>query len=174
MTLQSGRGRGAGMPRVEPSRADELPAASPGGSVRSDRDASGRFVAGNAAGYAKRIRPGQRGALGIDRTDPRYRAFARWATRYANQRRRELTELHGGTLSVGAGALLESAAHALGASRYLQSLAGETCEVELFKQAAALAVTARQHELAAWELAAREADARPRKPFEGLSLFYRD
>ena len=46
------------------------------------------------------------------------------------------------------------------ASRFVQSLAAAAGDAELFKQAAALASTARQHELAAWELAAREAKSR--------------
>ena len=60
-------------------------------------------------------------------------------------------------------AIVESAAQAMAASRFVQSLAAESGDAELFKQAAALASTARQHELAAWELAAREAQARPKR-----------
>lgn len=173
MTLRSGHGQGSGTPRIEVLAPDELPSASPSFPVRRDRDASGRFVAGNTAGQAKRLRPGLRGEVAPVRTEPRYRAFARWGRRYANQRRRELAALHGGTLSVGVGALLDSAAHALGASRFLQSLGAESCDVELFKQATALAVTARQHELAAWELAAREAQCRPRPSVQDLLAKFR-
>lgn len=161
MVLRQGHGKGGGSPRIEVLPADELPSATPSLPVRPDRDGSGRFVAGNAAGIAKRVRPGVRGALGLDRADPRYRAFARWGARYGAHRRRELTELHGGAISAGVGAIVELAAQAMAASRFVQALAAESCDTEQFKQAAALACIARQHELAAWELAAREAAARP-------------
>jgi hypothetical protein len=108
------------------------------------------------------VKPGLRGSLGLEKTDPRYRAFARWGQRYGAHRRRELALAHGGTLSAGVGAIVESAAQAMAAGRFVQQLAAESGDAELFKQAAALASTSRQHELAAWELAAREAKARPR------------
>lgn len=50
----------------------------------------------------------------------------------------------------------------MAASRYVDHLARQSGDVDLFKQAAQLAQTARQHELAGWELAAREAAVRPR------------
>jgi hypothetical protein len=59
------------------------------------------------------------------------------------------------------GAIIESAALAMAASRYLQFEGAKTGNAELFKQASNLAATARQHELAAWELGAREGKARP-------------
>jgi hypothetical protein len=109
-----------------------------------------------------------RGGLGLDKADPRYLAFARWGARYGAHRRRELAQLHGGLISAGVGAIVESAAHAMAASRFVQALAAENGDAELFKQAAALASTARQHELAAWELAAREAAGRPQAPVPAL------
>jgi hypothetical protein len=70
---------------------------------------------------------------------------------------------------MGVGMLLESAAHALTAGRFLQALGAETGNAEHFKQATTLGVVARQHELAAWELAAREAESRPKaNPVEEL------
>lgn len=162
MTLRSGHGTGAGSPRIEVLPPDELPSATPSLPVRPSRDAAGRFVRGNTEGVAKRVKPGVRGSLGIDKADPRYKAFARWGARYGAHRRRELALAHGGSISAGVGAIVESAAQAMAASRFVQSLAAESGDAELFKQAAALASTARQHELAAWELAAREAQARPK------------
>jgi hypothetical protein len=83
-----------------------------------------------------------------------------------------LAQLHGGSVSAGVGAIVESAAQTLAASRFVHLLAAETGDAELFKQAATLASTARQHELAAWELAAREAGARPRPALPNLlSMF---
>jgi hypothetical protein len=120
-------------------------------------------VRGNTAGQNKRVKPGVRGALGLDKSDPRYKPFARWGARYGAHRRRELAAVHGGVLSSGVGAIVESAAMAMAASRFVQCLAAEKGDAELFKQASALASTARQHELAAWELAAREAQANPNR-----------
>jgi hypothetical protein len=91
-------------------------------------------VSGNTAGVAKRVRPGVRGALALENLDPRFRLFARWGARYGSQRRRELAELHGGAMSAGVGAIVESAAQALAASRFIQLLAGESGNAELFKQ----------------------------------------
>lgn len=169
MSLRTGHGRGKGTPRVEVLPPDELPPATPGVPVRSNRDGAGRFVPGNTEGQNKRVKPGIRGALGLDKSDPRYRPFARWGARYGAYRRRELAAAHGGTLSAGVGAIVESAALAMAASRFVQSLAAEAGDAELFKQASALASTARQHELAAWELAAREAQARPSDPMAAVN-----
>lgn len=162
MALRTGHGTGTGVPRVEVLPPDELPSATPSIAAPLDRTPDGRFAPGNAAGRAKRVRPGVRGSVGLDKADPRYRSFARWGARYGAHRRRELAHAHGGHLSAGASAIIESAAQAMAASRYVQQLAAECGDPELFRQAANLASTARQHELAAWELAAREAQARPR------------
>jgi hypothetical protein len=153
--------RGQGQLRVEPLRPDELPPATPGEPARAQRDASGRFLPGNAAGTAKRVKPSVLGALGLDKADPRYRPFARFGARYGAHRRAELAGLHGGAISSGVGGIVESAAQAMAASRFVQALAAEKGDAELFKLASQLASTARQHELAAWELASREAEARP-------------
>lgn len=162
MTLRTGHGTGAGSPRIEVLPPDELPSVTPSLTAPIERSPDGRFAPGNTAARSKRARPGVRGSLGLDRMDPRFRSFARWGARYGAHRRRELAQAHGGSLSAGASAIIESAAQAMAASRFVQALAAETGDAELFKQAAALASTARQHELAAWELAAREAQTRPR------------
>jgi len=80
-----------------------------------------------------------------------------------------MAQAHGGEISAGVGAMLESAAMALAASRYLHSKGAETGDADLLKRASALANDARQNELAAWELAAREAAARPRAPVDPLA-----
>lgn len=87
--------------------------------------------------------------------DPRYRAALTQANKYRKLRQRELADLHG-HVSTGAGAMLASASLALAASRYLYERAAETGDLALLKQAASLADSSRQHELAAYELAQRE------------------
>jgi hypothetical protein len=58
--------------------------------------------------------------------------------------------------------ILDSARLALVASRYLEAKGAESGDADMLRRASALACDARQHELAAWELAAREAQSRPR------------
>ena len=169
MTLRRGHGLGAGVPRIEVLPADELPPASTPIAVRADRDANGRWVAGNAAARAQRVRPGARGLLDVERATGAVRAFGRWGRRYASNRRAELAAAHGGTLSAGAGALVESAALALAASRFLYARGADLGDVELMRRASALANDARQNELAAWELAAREG-AMKRGPADARAL----
>lgn len=98
------------------------------------------------------------------KADPAFAVYAAWGKRYAAHRRGELAQAHGGSISAGVGALVESASLALAASRFLSAKAAETGDPELFKRSSALANDARQNELAAWELASREAKARPQGP----------
>lgn len=139
---------------------DELPSASPSFADRPDRGADGRFCKGNTAQRSKLVKPGPLG--GIDQSDPEFRPFKRWGQRYAAHRRRELAAAHGGSISAGVGAIVESAALALSASRFLAHRAAVEPNSETFKRSADLGALARQHELAAWELAAREAEIRRR------------
>ena len=158
MALRTGHGSGKGSPRIEVMPADELPSAIGSNAVETHRGTHGHFGPNNPFGASKRVRPGKLG--GVDTSDPRFRPFRNWARRYAGHRRAELAKAHGGEISAGVGAIVESAALALGDSRFVQMLASETGDVDLFKRAADLGALARQHELAAWELAAREATAR--------------
>ncbi len=160
MTLRKGHGTGAGAPRIEVMPADELPAASPSDTARPERDAFGRFLPGNRTACAARVRPGPRGFTSAMAVDAAYAPFARWGRRYASHRRAELARTHGGELSAGVSALIESAGQQLAASRFLSAKAAETGDADLFQRASRLANDARQNELAAWELAAREAQAR--------------
>jgi hypothetical protein len=145
--------------------ADELPSATPPNTDRADRGPDGRFLPGNRTATAKRIRPGPQGALVAleARADPYWQAANRWSKQYSSHRRAELTSLHGGELSAGVSAMIESASHALGDARYLRAKAAETGDPEMLKTAASLAKDARQAERDAWALAAHEAAARPKK-----------
>ena len=102
----------------------------------------------------------------LDMGDPRYSAALYQANKYRKVRMKELCKLHG-HVSSGAGALLSSASLALGASRFLYERVAETSDAiqqgVYLKQAAQLADSARQAELAAWELAAREGSLRRRQ-----------
>lgn len=95
----------------------------------------------------------------LDKGDPKYVRCLTMANRYRKVRARELAELHG-HVSSGASALLASGSLALAASRFLYERyaedGGGDLGVTMLKQAAQLADSARQSELAAWEMSARE------------------
>jgi len=160
VALRAGRHARKGSPVVEVLPPDELPAASPAESGRAERDTNGRFQPGNRAAKMRRAKTTVEG-LRVDTSCAAYRPFGRWGRRYGAHRRTELAQAHGGSISAGVGALVESAALALAASRYLYDLASaKGDDPSLFVTAARLATDARQHELAAWELGSREAVGR--------------
>ena len=172
MALRTAHGNGApALVRVETVPADELPPASPASSDRSGRGPDGRFLPGNGAARATKTRPTRYGSLvlAMASKDPVYRTCARWGAKYAIHRRAELAKAHGGELSAGVGALVESAGNALADSRYVRAKAAESGDPALFKLASQLAAEARQSELTAWELASRENAARPRGPVDPMA-----
>jgi hypothetical protein len=97
----------------------------------------------------------------LDAGDPRYATAVRHAAAYRKQRARELCVSHG-YVSSGASALLATAALAMAGSRFLYEKFAECADVSMLKLAARLADSARQNELAAWELASREGVAKKR------------
>lgn len=101
---------------------------------------------------------------------PEYARTVRLANTYKKARAKELYLAHG-FVSSGVGALLASASLALSGARYLYELAantpitsdrGQLNMPQLLKMASSLSDSARQNELAAWELCAREAVIRKR------------
>lgn len=97
----------------------------------------------------------------LDNADPRYKRALLLANSYRKVRAKELYVMHG-HVSSGASALLASASLALAASRFLYEKVAETGDIALLKQAASLGDSARQSELAAWEMSAREGAAKRR------------
>lgn len=163
MSLRKGHGAGAGVPRVEVLPVDELghPNAGETAANLDVRRAKGRpFEKGNRAAAGRRPKLALLG-VAADASDPRYALALRRAARYRKRRCSELAAVHG-YVSTGAASLIASASLALCASRFLYEVAAETGDGATLKQASALANDARQNELAAWELASREAAARPR------------
>jgi hypothetical protein len=172
MALRSGHGTGASSPRVDVLPADELPAGRPA-SARpgspTDRGEAGRFVPGNslasAGGIATRGRSRLTARLGLA-TLPDGAAFAPYRRAAATFRRVQCSELArtvgGGVCGPGPSSVVASAALALAWSRYLSDEAARTGDAELAMRSARLGETSRQHLMAAHELCAREAEARPR------------
>jgi hypothetical protein len=107
----------------------------------------------------------------LDAGSPEYARCVRLAMAYKKARQKELFLAHG-YVSSGVSALLAAASLALSASRFLYEQAssvpmftadrGGTAMPQLLKLASSLSDSARQNELSAWELCAREAVIRKR------------
>ncbi len=161
MALRNGHSAGSGSPRVEVLPADELPFAPAGVAVplEGGRDRAGRIRTAAAARAMAQLP--RRGAF-LPRKltcDPRFEPHNRRRLEWLRARRTELAAATGG-VSHGVGAMLAAAAWQHAGGEFAAELGAETGDVELFKVAATLSSTARQHDLAAWELATREAQAR--------------
>jgi hypothetical protein len=176
MALRTAHGNAAKLGRLTASEltpADELRPATPALAVRPQRDTGGRFLPGNKAGAAKRVKAGSRGALvALERKgDPAARAALAFGRRYASHRRSELASCHGGTLSAGVGAMVESAGELLSASRYWSARSIAEANPDYARLAAQLVAGARQAERDAWELASREAPLRPKSKQEAAAAY---
>ncbi len=108
-----------------------------------------------------------------------YARTVRLAQSYKTARSREFFEAHG-YVSSGVGALLASASLALSASRFLYELGASTPIVadergqltmpQVLQMASRLSDSARQNELSAWELCAREAVVRKRNENSNVAV----
>jgi hypothetical protein len=163
MALRSGHGKGAGTPHVEVLPPDELPSAQ---AVGPDPIAAGRDAAGKvrSSAAAKALAALPRRSRFLPRKlacDPRFEAHNARRLEWQRKRMAELQAAHG-HVSYGVGAMVNAAGWLYAGGEFASELAAETGDLESFKSAATLTSTARQHELASWELAAREAQARPK------------
>lgn len=151
---------------LESPPVDELRPAMTCNAAPPERDASGRFLPGNKAGTAQRVKAGKRGALvHLERQgDAAARAAVAFGRRYSAHRRAELARLHGGMLSSGPGSMIESASMLLASSRYWAARASAEGNPDFARLSATLAAGARQAERDAWHLAQLEAQARPKSP----------
>ena len=161
MALRTAHGamKGSG-PRVETLPPDEQPtAAGLAGPLATARDAGGR-VRGTAAARALAKLPRRSPFLARKLTcDPRFEPHNHTRLEWLKGRRNELAAMTGG-VSRGVGAMLASAAWLYAAGEFMAERGAETGDADLFKAAASLTATARQHDLAAWELSTREGKVR--------------
>ncbi len=168
MTLVRTSKEGAALVHVEVARADELPAGMPADAREespTDRGEGGRFAAGNViainGGRARsgHTRLARKVALGETFADPRFDTYARAARAF---RRAHVTTLArsvgGGHCGPGPASIVASAALQLAASRFAFEVLGDMA------LGSRLADSSRQNLLAAHELCAREAQARPKDP----------
>lgn len=177
MTLRTGHGNGAGVPRVEVLPADELPAGVPAPEQPSQaaivRDSQGRLAdhesarrLGARGGKAKAGQTALSASVGLGKrfSVPEFQPYAKAARAF---RRTQVTRLAqtvgGGECGPAPASMVASAALQLAASRFAFEVLGD------MKLGSQLANDSRQNLLAAHELAAKEAQARPqahRLPWE--------
>lgn len=155
--------KGGHLVASETKPADELRSATLSDTDRCERGSDGRFAAGNTVARSKRLRAGLQGALvALERTaDPAWLAADKWGKRYGAHRRAELARAHGGTISAGVGSLIEDAAMLRTDARYWRAKGMSLGIADYSKLASSLLAQARGAERDAWELASREAAARP-------------
>ncbi len=181
MAIRSGHGAGAGTPRIEVLPPDELPDGVPAEARQAsptDRGKAGRFARGNslarAGGKALAGKSRLSSRLGLT-TLPDDAAFRQYKAAASSFRRTQCAELArtvgGGVCGPGPSSVVASAALALAWSRYFSDLAASTGDPELAMRSARLGETSRQHLLAAHELCAREAQARPKGPVDPLAAW---
>ncbi len=180
MALRKGHGKGAGVPRVEVMPADELPDAVPAPSVQLTRTRDGRI-----ADSATAREMGRRGALVRNRRvrlvdslglakladDAAFAPYRSAADAYVKHHIAELAKVAGGHVGPGPSTMIASAALQLAASRYLFDRFASTLDPSDAKAASSLADAHRQNALAAYELAVREAQARPRRAADPLAAW---
>jgi hypothetical protein len=165
MALRAGHGAGAGSPRCEVLPPDEQPDAQATGPdpIAAGRDATGK-VRSTAAAVALAKLP--RKSKFIPRKlscDQRFEPHNRRRLEWQRKRLAELQAAHG-AVSYGVGAMVNAAAWLYAGAEFAAELAAESGDPEGFRAAGSLSSTARQHELASWELSAREAQNRPKTP----------
>ncbi len=149
--------------------ADEQRFAPAGAAAPLVRRSAGGRVADSAAAAALARMP--RRSSFVPRKlacDPRFEPHNRRRLDWLRKRRQELHDLTGG-VSHAVGAMLASAAWLYAAGEFAAELGAEKGDVESFKAAANLTATARTHDMGAWELATREAAARPRGPVDPMA-----
>ena len=173
MTLRKGHGNGKGVPRIEVLPADELPAGVPATpSQVPTRDAAGRLRSGpgtselaRRAAKAKHEAARLRQLLGLkefDEDHPYYR-YHRLAQQWRDEHMAELSAtVGGGRIGPGPASIVSSAALQMAASRYFADLGADLGDPKTLLESSRLADASRQNLLAAHELAAKEAAARPK------------
>lgn len=177
MTLRTGHGTGSGVPRVEVLPVDELPAGVPGaGRTPAARDASGKFLPGpgtselareGAKAKAEAVQLAQLLGLWEPPEGHEFAPYTRLAREWRDAHTAQLAAaVGGGRVGPGPASIVSSAALQLAASRFLSDLGAKTGDAKMLLDASRLADASRQNLLAAHELAAKEALARPQKPHD--------
>jgi hypothetical protein len=179
VTLRAGHGKGRGRPHVEVLPADELPAGVRGPARPvAPRDGAGRLLPG--VGTSELAREGGRakaearqlgqllGLADVEDGHP-WAPYARLAREWRDHHMGTLAAtVGGGEVGPGPASIISSAALQLAASRWLSDQGAREADAKALLDASRLADASRQNLLAAHELAAKEAQARPRDPYAAL------
>lgn len=169
------RGEGRGV-RVARSKADEIPPI-PDPQLAQERvSAIARPGLSNPAINPIRVRKTKLAVMGIpaavlDEGDPAYARCVRLAKKYRLSRCKELYALHG-YVSTAVTSLISAASLALASSRYIYEHCSSRAvdNPQLLKLASSLGDSARQNELSAWELCARESVVFKRNKSDNVAL----
>lgn len=156
---------------VETCPADELPAGVPAATSPVDRREDGTLTPGGARELGRRggIAAAERrrfaaqlaDQLGMAEVGPALAPYTDAAREFATAHLADLAQsVGGGRVGPGPASMIQSAALALAASRYLYARGSVAGDAKLLGQAAQLADKSRTALLTAHELAAREAQAR--------------
>ncbi len=175
MALRKGHGNGSGQPRIEVLPVDELPKGIPEEAQPSsgpERAPNGRFLPGNKTSVAGGKR--KAGALLLARklglSKKHTEEFSPYLKHAEAWRRHKVNELAqtvgGGHCGAGPSSIVATAARQLASSMFLFDLATVSADAELHAKASKLGNDSRQNLLAAHELTAKEAAARPRSASE--------
>ena len=169
MSLRTGHGAGAGVPRVEVLPADELPAPVPAQAAPVARryngtvaDSASAKTLGAKGGATKAARVRLVSALGLTNLDAAS-DFAPYRTAgdaFVQEHLAELARQSGGAVGPAPSSIVASAGVQLAASRFYSDRGAVAGDANLFALASSLANASRQNLLAAYELAVREAEAR--------------
>ena len=186
MSLRSGHGRGAGVPRVEVLPANELPSPVPAPTAeivtpvrrRQDgklADVDSARELGRRGGFAKARRVRLVDSLGIKKIaeEATFKPYRDAAEEFTTHHLGELAKQAGGSVGPAPSTMVASAALQLAASRWAFDRGAEENDATFIKLGSSLANDSRQNLLAAYELAVREAKARvaatPRDPLASFT-----
>lgn len=177
MTLRSGHGDCKGTPRIEVMAADEaLAGVQAPARPAPGRDAAGRLLKGASAsefarqgGIAARESKQLARLMGLQEFDESHpwHPYYQLARSWRDSHMATLAEtIGGGVVGPGPASIVSSASLQLAASRYLSDQGALNGDAKLLLDASRLSDASRQNLLAAHELVAREAKARPRSRAE--------
>lgn len=184
MTLRAGHGTGAGVPRIEVLPADELPAPLPAPvaapvaplAFRGDgtiADGTTAKELGRRGGLAKARKLRLVDTLGLkkiaDESD--FAPYRNAAEDFVTAHLAALAQVAGGEVGPGPSSIVASSALQLAGSRWAFDKFAETLEPGLAKLGSSLADAHRQNLLAAYELARREGEARPKRKADPLDSY---
>lgn len=104
---------------------------------------------------------------------PGFEIHNRRRVEWTRRRMAELTEMTG-AVSHAVGAMVACAGWLYAGGEWAAERAAETGDLDLFKTSASLTATARTHDMGAWEIAVREADARAKQATKaGVAPWFR-